>query len=175
MQVVICGPNLRDQSKGDHHVHAAGCHDLVRHARREPAYREGWTIEAHDQKTVATAIYPPSDFQYDESDWRDYNGGVYYFPCCDSLPPVSVETHFDQVKMVSEADGEVLGDDEFDMDTLVGAMTETIGDAAMETLSTKELNDLMIAYLNGMVRGFTKSIESLKRDILIADRPDLKK
>jgi hypothetical protein len=30
MQVTICGPNLRDQSKGSFHVHAADCADLVK-------------------------------------------------------------------------------------------------------------------------------------------------
>lgn len=165
MLVTIVGPNLRDQSKGDIHVHTSGCHDLTRMLKREPAYRDGWTVEVKSVKDIVHAVYPPSDFQYDgDTEWRDYSHDIHLFPCI-TLPDESIETHFDTVKAVSEADGEVLGDDEFDIETLVGAVTETIGDQAVETLSTKELNDLMTAYLNGVLRGFTKSIETLKADI----------
>lgn len=55
--VTICGPNLRDQSKGQFHVHAAGCADLVRGAAREPEYRHGWTIEAESRVEVGDSIY----------------------------------------------------------------------------------------------------------------------
>ena len=36
-KLTILGPNLRDQSKGSFHVHAAGCADLGRH-RGEESY-----------------------------------------------------------------------------------------------------------------------------------------
>jgi hypothetical protein len=36
MDVRICGPNLRDQSKGQYHVHANGCGDLRKYG---PEYR----------------------------------------------------------------------------------------------------------------------------------------
>lgn len=85
MRVTICGPNLRDQSKGTFHVHAEGCADLARHASREPEYRNGWTVDAESRKDIVTAIYDPSDFQYDaDTEWRDYDD-MYLFPCCGSL------------------------------------------------------------------------------------------
>jgi hypothetical protein len=51
MKVTICGPNLRNQSKGAIHVHAEGCADLTKNARREPAYKEGWTIDAYSKRS----------------------------------------------------------------------------------------------------------------------------
>ena len=86
MKVTICGPNLRDQSKGELHVHAAGCADLVRGAAREPEYRNGWTIEAQSRREIVEAIYPPGDFGYDpEEELEVYEGSVHFFPCCDAL------------------------------------------------------------------------------------------
>lgn len=86
MKVTICGPNLRDQSKGQLHVHAAGCGDLQ--AAREPEYRHGWTIDADSEKEVVINCYPPEDFDYDEnsSDYHAYREDIYFFPCCDGLP-----------------------------------------------------------------------------------------
>lgn len=86
MKVTICGPNLRDQSKGEMHVHAEGCADLKRGATREPEYRNGWTIEAATQREVVDAIYPAEDFGYDaETEWQDYAGSIHFFPCTDDL------------------------------------------------------------------------------------------
>lgn len=88
MKVTIIGPNLRDQSKGSHHVHAAGCADIQRTALRDPAYRVGWTIEATSEQQVVTDVYDPSNFQYDPNDWDDYaayRGDIHFFPCCDGL------------------------------------------------------------------------------------------
>jgi hypothetical protein len=106
MQVTICGPNLRDQSKGQFHIHAAGCADLVRGARREPEYRDGWTVEAATREDVVRAIYsdhigeeergrewareqdePPAymvDRMNEPVDWHDYDD-VHVFPCCTQL------------------------------------------------------------------------------------------
>lgn len=84
MQVTICGPNLYDQSKGQFHVHAAGCADLQRGARREPEYANGWTIEASTRDEVGDEIYAdhiaegsmePGQGQFD----------CHFFPCCDAL------------------------------------------------------------------------------------------
>lgn len=83
MHVTICGPNLRDQSKGEMHVHAAGCADLVRGAAREPEYRSGWTMEAATQLEISHEIYPPEDFDLDP---ELVEGSIYFFPCCATLP-----------------------------------------------------------------------------------------
>lgn len=86
-KITICGPNLRDQSKGQLHVHASWCHDLVRRANREPEYRNGWTIEVKSLREIVTAVYDPGDFNYDEaSEWRDYSHDIYVFPCVSTLP-----------------------------------------------------------------------------------------
>lgn len=111
--VTICGPNLYDQSKGEFHVHAAGCADLVRHARREPEYANGWTIEATSREDIVRAIYadhieeaerenawvkthPEEMESYPQNvheqllsgvlvDWRTYDD-LYIFPCVHNLP-----------------------------------------------------------------------------------------
>lgn len=85
MRVTIIGPNLRDQSRGDFHVHAAGCADIARMAAREPAYTDGWTIEAETRESVADDVY---------ADIIDERGGepadfldeFHFFPCCAELP-----------------------------------------------------------------------------------------
>jgi hypothetical protein len=82
MQVTICGPNLRDQSKGEMHVHAAGCADLVRGAGREPEYRNGWTVDASTRAEVSDHVYPPEDFGCESG---EYVGELYFFPCCAEL------------------------------------------------------------------------------------------
>lgn len=78
--ITICGPNLRDQSKGTFHVHAAGCADLKRHASREPEYRHGWTIDAESQAEVGDAIY---EDMIDEGSMEPGEGmsDCHFFPC----------------------------------------------------------------------------------------------
>jgi hypothetical protein len=190
MHVVICGPNLNDQRKGTFHVHASGCHDLVKNARREPEYRNGWVVDVNSREDIVRAIYsdhiaehqaeldwmrnnPDSDDakRYTKdghdipkvADWRHYDD-VYLFPCV-TLPDESTETDFAAIQRMSMGDGQLLGDESFDIDSLAAAVTELIGEDKAESLSTKEWDDMLIAYLNGMMRGFTKSINSLKADI----------
>lgn len=86
MRVTICGPNLRDQTRGEFHVHAEGCGDLARGARREPAYREGWTIDAASPEDVAMAVYDPDEHGYDpETEIDNYVGEFHFFPCTEGL------------------------------------------------------------------------------------------
>jgi len=83
MLVTIIGPNLRDQSKGTFHVHAAGCADIAKMARRDPAYKDGWTMDAESRAYICDAVYPPEDF-YCES--GEYLFDFHFFPCCAHLP-----------------------------------------------------------------------------------------
>lgn len=87
MFVKICGPNLNDQSKGDFHVHAAGCADLVKHARREPEYQYGWKVDAESRVQVAEEIF--CDIMAEnEGEWAKpeaYLSDIHFFPCCDDL------------------------------------------------------------------------------------------
>lgn len=85
MKVTVCGPNLRDQSKGTFHVHAAGCADLKRGARKDIAYRDGWTIDAETRVDVAEDVYDNGIMQEDETG-ADYLFDFYFFPCCAALP-----------------------------------------------------------------------------------------
>lgn len=86
MRVTICGPNLRDQSKGDFHVHAAGCADLRRGAAREPEYRHGWTIDASSRESVAGEVYADIIAENPGSTAADYVETMHFFPCCGELP-----------------------------------------------------------------------------------------
>ena len=85
-RVTIFGPNLNDQSKGQFHVHAAGCADLRRHASREPEYRNGWTIDAADRLTVADEVYADMIDEREDAKPDDYLDDFHFFPCCSDLP-----------------------------------------------------------------------------------------
>lgn len=77
--VTIIGPNLRDQSKGTFHVHAAGCADLKRLAHREPEAAEyPLTFEAESLTEVCDEVYPPEDFEYESG---EYLFDFYIAPC----------------------------------------------------------------------------------------------
>lgn len=82
MKVTVIGPNLRDQSKGEMHVHASGCADIARNVNREPEYANGWEIEAETIEDVTHAVYDPDDFGYDaETETDDYTQSIHFFPC----------------------------------------------------------------------------------------------
>lgn len=79
--IVICGPNLRDQSRGSFHVHAAGCADLKR--SKEPAYRDGWEITVASRIEASDEVYPPEEFGGESGDNLH---DLHFFPCCDHVP-----------------------------------------------------------------------------------------
>lgn len=90
MRVTICGPNLQDQSKGQFHIHAAGCADLKRHAHREPEYRHGWTISAASQLDVAAEVYSDIMAEHEGADDgldkpEAYVSEFHFFPCTKEL------------------------------------------------------------------------------------------
>lgn len=58
MQIEIFGPNLRDQSKGQFHVHAAACGDCKHYGRNGKfGGEDGWKIESDSQLKVSTEIH----------------------------------------------------------------------------------------------------------------------
>jgi hypothetical protein len=77
-KVTIIGPNLRDQSKGEFHIHAAGCADIARQAKRDRAFEEGWTIEAETLTEVCDEVYPPEDFDCEPG---EYLSSFHVAPC----------------------------------------------------------------------------------------------
>ncbi len=84
MLVTIIGPNLRDQSKGSFHVHAAGCADIVKMSRRDPEFAHGWDMEASTREEVAGEVYAD---MIDESGAtpESYVSDFHFAPCCASL------------------------------------------------------------------------------------------
>lgn len=108
MNLAVCGPNLRDQTKGGIHVHEAGCRDLKRGRADEPAYADAWLIEADTKMEVVEAIYPPGEFGWDTTDEREvdaYASDVYFFPCCSILPfgsPSGAPVPPDELRQVVE-------------------------------------------------------------------------
>lgn len=79
--VVVVGPNLRNQDKGDFHVHAKGCADL----HRDPVVRredQSFVIEVESKLDVVEAVYPPEEFGYDPAEEAgDYLSDIYFAPC----------------------------------------------------------------------------------------------
>lgn len=90
MLVSIIGPNLRDQSQGEFHVHAAGCRDIARMAHRDPEFLNPWTIDADSTDDVVLALYGPDagDFDLDPDDPDDiaaYAASFHFAPCTRGL------------------------------------------------------------------------------------------
>jgi hypothetical protein len=79
--VTIIGPNLLDQSKGGFHVHGAGCRDITRQARRDPAFRDGWTITVASREAVAEVVYADIIAENEGATPADYLGEFYFAPC----------------------------------------------------------------------------------------------
>lgn len=81
----VCGPNLRDQSQGSFVVHAVGCQDAKRLARRDPAvalelrsYPEGQEFSSLVE--VAEYVYDNGIMTEDETG-ADYLGDFHFAPC----------------------------------------------------------------------------------------------
>lgn len=85
MRIAVAGPNLTDQSHGQFVVHRAGCADVARRARRDPAYADAWLICAPTRRATVQAIYGDQIAESD-GDWRAYLCEVHFAPCCASLP-----------------------------------------------------------------------------------------
>lgn len=77
IDVTIVGPNLRDQSKGDFHVHAAGCEDLHRDPNMKDA--ETLTMPASSLQDVVETIF--SDMIDEASPASAFVGEFHVAPC----------------------------------------------------------------------------------------------
>lgn len=96
MRVTICGPNLRYQSKGQFHVHAADCADLGNYGpgRKQGGDDKGWTVEATSRFDVADDVYcdNASDYGYEPftDEYEDFIksclSDFHFAPCCADLP-----------------------------------------------------------------------------------------
>lgn len=118
--VVICGPNLRDQKKGQFHVHVEGCADLKRMLKREPAYKEGWLLEDPDSKQeIVEHIYEDhmreAIMENGHIDWREFDD-VYLFPCVTDIPDDAPMDAVEDDEVDSEEEDDVEEEDEEDGD-----------------------------------------------------------
>lgn len=88
MRVAVIGPNLRDQSRGQLHVHNEFCNHHLQMALTEPEYANPQIFEADTRQEVVEEIYPPDQFEYDPADNDDYEAYLnefYFFPCVKDL------------------------------------------------------------------------------------------
>jgi hypothetical protein len=88
MLVVVIGPNLRDQSKGQFRVHELHCADVHKDLRLTE--EQPWDLdEMPSRMAVVEELYPSNDFGYDPTDADDrrlYLEDVWFAPCLKSLP-----------------------------------------------------------------------------------------
>lgn len=76
IRVLICGPNLSDQSKGSFQIHKPGCEHINRIGGEDP-----WIFGATCQRDVVEEIYGDQIGESGET-WEDYAGDVFFSPCC---------------------------------------------------------------------------------------------
>lgn len=95
MRVVIFGPNLMDQSKGQFHVHAAGCGDAKHYGPRGKYGGEegGWEIEVAGKIDIVWAVYSNQLEETGEDEAgqneiaKDWLSDFWFAPCCEGLTP----------------------------------------------------------------------------------------
>ncbi|MGB8878614.1 MAG: hypothetical protein WCD11_19980 [Solirubrobacteraceae bacterium] len=89
MQVTIHGPNLHDQSKGQFHVHSAGCRDNAREVRMNGS-EYPWTLEADSVQAVVEEVYSDHMAEREAGDkwstWEPYLSDFHFPPCLKALP-----------------------------------------------------------------------------------------
>lgn len=91
MKVIVVGPNLRDQSKGQYHAHAAGCADLKKAIYSIHREDLAYPVEVSSIYEIVEFVY--SDFLDEDSNyaddpsltWEDIHE-IHFFPCTDALP-----------------------------------------------------------------------------------------
>lgn len=82
--VCIIGPNLLDQSKGQYHVHAAGCADTKKAQYRMHQSDVNHPIAVTSVQECVEYVY--ADFLDEPEQWEDFASDVYFFPCTETLP-----------------------------------------------------------------------------------------
>lgn len=101
-RVNVLGPNLNQAgcALGTMHVHAAGCADIKRSARKygyvlgaPERGGNGWEIDVESMEDIVEHVYPAGDFEYtgpDDENYGSYRGDIHMFPCV--TVPESVRT-----------------------------------------------------------------------------------
>lgn len=93
MKVSICGPNLRDQSKGQFHVHAADCGDLKHYCDGKFGGEDPWEVEVKSRLDACAELYADhlTDYGLTEEDaegqamLKDWLSDLWFAPCCKEL------------------------------------------------------------------------------------------
>ena len=96
MKVTIQGPNLRDQSRGQFHVHSMTCADNRRYGPdKQYGGEEGaWSIEVKSKMDVSQDVYcdvlsdqglTPEDPE-GRAILRSWLSDFWFAPCCADLP-----------------------------------------------------------------------------------------
>lgn len=82
--VLVFGPNLRDQSKGSFHVHAADCKDCGKYGPGKPFGGEtDGPIEVKSIKEVVENVYSDqiNEGEAPYNTWKGYVGDFHFAPC----------------------------------------------------------------------------------------------
>jgi hypothetical protein len=82
MRVAICGPNLRDQSNGEFHVHDENCSDLRNYGPgKRLGGEEPWMLDVSDRLGIVGEVY--DWIPHEEA--SDYLSEFHFAPCCAEL------------------------------------------------------------------------------------------
>jgi hypothetical protein len=107
MNVRVCGPNLRDDSKGTFHVHRADCEDLNRYGPGrmyggdQYGTRESLVRNA-SIKSVVELCYADQIAENPDATWESYISDFWFAPCCSEGPyalPLEHEPHSQSEKV----------------------------------------------------------------------------
>jgi len=85
VKLIIHGPNLNDQTKGEFHVHASPCRDNTREVRENGSVNP-MVVDANSVEDVVTAIYADHMAEHPEADdpygsWQAYEHDFHFAPC----------------------------------------------------------------------------------------------
>lgn len=85
IDVAIFGPNLRDQSKGEFHIHAADCHDCGNYGpNKKFGGDESMVLDTISRAEVVHFIY--ADQLAEGASTKLCAKQVYFAPCLKELP-----------------------------------------------------------------------------------------
>jgi hypothetical protein len=73
------------------------------------------------------------------------------------------------VKDIAIADGEELAKEELNSDVVFGALDNILSEEVMDESDDDQMTEFIAAYLDGMLAGFTKHVESLKKELTAQD------
>lgn len=85
-RINILGPNLRDQSRGQFVVHAAGCRDIAKVKDLDGGPAEGWEIDVRDRRDAVEAVYADHMEESPDVPFTSYAADFHFAPCVNLLP-----------------------------------------------------------------------------------------